>query len=155
MLQIVIIFGWLVAFGLMVHLAREAIKRRLRGRRWRKLAFRNIREFRRHHHFDHKRQRWVRSADGVVLTDEASEDRWFMLTILGWLLLVVWEAYWLSEIKNRFSESTRPWELPYPSLFIVLVVLPLAVYLFFRRRRRRRAVRLPEEAFYGKQARSH
>jgi hypothetical protein len=89
----------------------------------------------------------------VEVIDEASEDRWFMLTILGWLLFVVWEVYWLLEVEERFRNSTRPWGLPYPSLFFVLVVVPLAVCLFFRRRRMRRSARVPEEAFYGQQAR--
>ncbi|HET7384313.1 MAG TPA: hypothetical protein VFJ59_17225 [Pseudolabrys sp.] len=154
MLQIAIIIGWLVAFGLMIHLAKQAIKHRLRGRQERKLRFRKVREFIKHHHFDRKRRRWVRSVDGVEVIDEASEDYWFMLTILGWFLFVVWEVYWLSEIEERFRNSTRAWELPYPSLFVVLGVLPLAVYLFFRRRRMRQSARIPEQAFYGQQIRS-
>jgi hypothetical protein len=97
----------------------------------------------------------VRSVDGVEVIDEASEDRWFMLTILGWFLFIVWEIYWLLEVEERFHNSTRPWELPYPSLFFVLVVVPLVVYLFFRRRRMRRSARIPEGALYGQQARSH
>jgi hypothetical protein len=153
MLQIVIILGWLVAFGLVMYFAPQAIKHRLLGRRQRKLRFRKVREFIKHHHFDRKRRRWVRSVDGVEVIDEASEDHWFMLTILGWLLFVVWEVYWLFEVEERFRNSTRPWGLPYPSLFFVLVVVPLAVYLFFRRRRMRRSARVPEEAFYGQQAR--
>ena len=153
MLQIVIILGWLVAFGLVMYFAPQAIKHRLLGRRQRKLRFRKVREFIKHHHFDRKRRRWVRSVDGVEVIDEASEDHWFMLTILGWLLFVVWEVYWLLEVEERFRNSTRPWGLPYPSLFFVLVVVPLAVYLFFRRRRMRRSARVPEEAFYGQQAR--
>src|SRR5512137_122498 len=153
MLQIVVILGWLVAFGMVMCFAPQAIKHRLSGRRQRKLRFRKVREFIKHHHFDRKRRRWVRSVDGVEVIDEASEDRWFMLTILGWLLFVVWEGYWLSEIVERFSISTKPLQLPYPSLFFVLVVAPLVVYLFFRRRRMRRSARIPEEAFYGQQAR--
>ena len=154
MLQIVIILGWLVAFGMVIYFAPQAIKHRLSGRRQRKLRFRKVREFIKHHHFDRKRRRWVRSVDGVEVIDEASEDYWFMLTILGWFLFVVWEVYWLLEIVERFSVSAKPLELPYPSLFVVLVVLPLAIYLFFRRRRMRRSARIPEGAFYGQQARS-
>jgi hypothetical protein len=78
MLQIVIILGWLVAFGLVMYFAPQAIKHRLLGRRQRKLRFRKVREFIKHHHFDRKRRRWVRSVDGVEVIDEASEDRWFM-----------------------------------------------------------------------------
>jgi hypothetical protein len=141
--QIAIIIGWLVAFGLMIYLAKEAIKHRLWGRQERKLRFRKAREFRRHHHFNEKRRRWVRSVDGVNVIDEASEDRWLMLTILGWFLFVVWEIYWLLEVVERFTTSTKPLQLPYPTLFFFLVVIPLAVYLFFRRRRRRQRARVP------------
>ena len=155
MLQIAIMFGWLVAFGLVMYFAPQAIKHRLLGRRQRKLRFRKVREFIKHHHFDRKRRRWVRSVDGVEVIDEASEDRWFMLTILGWFLFVGWEIYWRLEVEERFRNSTRPWELPYPSLFFVLVVVPLVAYLFFRRRRMRRSARIPEGALYGQQARSH
>ena len=143
MLQIVIILGWLVAFGLAIHLATLALKHRLRGRHRRRQAFRELREFRRHHHFDQKQRRWVRNVDSVALIDQASEDRWFMLTFLGWLLFVVWEGYWLSEIVERFSNSTHPLQLPYVTLFFIVVVVPLAIYLFFRRQKRRRLARLP------------
>ena len=143
MLQVVIILGWLVAVGLVIYLATQALKHRLWGRHQRKLRFRKVREFRRRHYFDQKRRRWVRNVDGVVLIDVAGEDRRFMLAVLGWLLLVLWEGYWLWEIVERFSKSTHPWQLPYPSLFFVLVIVPLAIYLFFRRRRKRRSARLP------------
>jgi hypothetical protein len=143
MLQIAIILGWLIAFGLMVHLVTRALKHRQLGRKHRKLAFRKIREFRRHHHFDDKRQRWVRNADGVVIIDEANEDRRFMLALLWWLLFVPWEGYWLWEIAERFSKTTHPWQLPYVFLFFMLVVVPLAGYLFIRRRMQQGSARLP------------
>jgi len=143
MLQIAIILGWIIAFGLMVHLVTQALKHRRLGRKQRKLAFSKIREFRRHHHFDVKRQRWVRNVDGVVIIDEANEDRRFMLALLWWLLFVLWEGYWLLEIAERFSKTTHPWQLPYVFLFVMLVVVPLAGYLFIRRRIRRRSARLP------------
>jgi hypothetical protein len=143
MLQIVIILGWLLAFGLAIHLAARALKHRLLERQRRRLAFRKMREFRRHHYFDRKRRRWVRNVDGVALIDQAAEDRWFMLAFLGWLLFVLWEGYWISEIVERFRNFTHPLQLPYVTLFFILVVVPLAVYLFFRRLRRRRLARFP------------
>ena len=143
MLQIVITLGWLIAFGLMAYLVTRALKHRLLGRKQRKLAFRKTREFRRHHHFNERQQRWVRNVDGVAIIDEANEDRRFMLMIFGWLLFVPWEAYWLLEIAERFSKTTHPWQLPYVFLFFMLVVVPLAGYLFIRRRMRRRSARLP------------
>jgi hypothetical protein len=143
MLQIVIILGWILAFGLAVYLATHAIKRRLLGRRRTKSEFRRLRDFRRHHHFDEKAARWVRKVDGKQLVDEVVEDHRFNLVFFGWALFVLWEGYWFFELAQRFSETSRPLELPYFFLFFILVVLPLAVYLFFRRRLRRSARSLP------------
>ena len=142
MLNIVLILAWLIAFGLAVYLATRAVKFRLRGRQQRKLARRKIRDFTRHHRFDERQQRWVRKDDGVVLADEVIEDRRLNLVVLGWLVFVLWEGYWFWEIAQRYSETNRL-QLPYVFLFFILVVIPLAVYLFIRRRIRRSARRDP------------
>jgi len=143
MLHTVIILGWLIAFGLAVYLATHAVKRRFLGRRRRNSEFRKLRDFRRHHHFDEKGARWVRKVDGEQLIDEVAEDDRFRLIFFGWVLFVLWEGYWLFELAQRFRETSRPLQLPYVFLFFILVVLPLAVYLFFRRRLRRSAQSLP------------
>jgi hypothetical protein len=139
MLNIVLILAWLVAFGLALNLATRAVRFRLRGRQQRKLAHRKIRDFTRHHRFDERQQRWVRK-DGVVLVDEVIEDRRLNLVVVGWLVFVLWEGYWFWEIAQRYSETNRL-QLPYVFLFFILVVIPLAVYLFIRRRIRRSARR--------------
>ena len=144
MAHIMIILGWLIAVGLAVYLATQAIKRRLVGGRRRKSEFRKLREFRRRHHFDDKAQRWVRKADEVQLVDEVAEDHRFRLVLFGWILFVLWEGYWFFEVAQRFFETSRL-QLPYFLLFFLLVVLPLAVYLFFRRRFRRSAQSLPDQ----------
>ncbi|MFZ1068572.1 MAG: hypothetical protein WAN42_23975, partial [Pseudolabrys sp.] len=105
MLQIAIILAWLTALGLMIYLATQALKRRLRGGRRERLEFRKIRRFRRQHRFDEQRRRWVRKRDGVVVTTEAHEDRWFRVTIFGWLLFILWEGYWISEIVERGRDT--------------------------------------------------
>jgi hypothetical protein len=144
MLQIVIILGWLIALGLMMYLGTQAVKRRLFGRQKRKLAFRKIRQFRRHHHFDEKGQQWLRKADGMALVDEAHEDRRLTLVFVGWTLLVLWEGYWFWEIAERVHNAAGGrLDLPIVFLFFILVVFPLAVYLFFRRRLRRSAQLMP------------
>jgi hypothetical protein len=145
MLQFAIIFAWLIALGLAAYLVTQAIRRRLLGRQRRRSEFRKLREFRRHHRFDQKAERWVRKVDGTKVIDEVAEDRRFRLIFFGSILFVLWEGYWLSEVSQRFSESTRPFQLPYVLLFFILVVLPFAVYLFFRRRLRRSAQSLPTE----------
>lgn len=145
MLQIGIILGWLIALGLAAYLATHAIRRRLLGRQRRWFEFRKLRKFRRHHRFDQKAQQWVRKADGARIIDEVAEDRRFRFLFFGLILLVLWEGYWLLEIVQRLSETTRKFELPYVFLFFILVVLPIAVYLFFRRRLRRSDQSLPTE----------
>jgi len=93
MLQIAFILAWLAALGLMIYLATQALKRRLRGSRRERLESRTIRRFRRQHRFDEQRRRWVRKRDGVIVTTEAHEDRWFRVTVFGWLLFILWEGY--------------------------------------------------------------
>src|SRR5262245_36587034 len=89
--------------------------------------------------FDEKQQYWVRNVDQVPLIDESVRDRRFYITLWGWLLFILWEAYWLWEIRARFVETGRL-QLPYVFLFFVLVVVPLAWYLFLRRKLRRLAM---------------
>jgi hypothetical protein len=141
MLNIMLILAWIVAFGLATYLAMRAVKFRLRGRQQRKVAHRKLRDFTRHHRFDERQQRWVRK-DGVVLVDEVIEDRRLTLVVVGLLAFVLWEGYWIWEIAQRYSETHRL-QLPYVFLFFILVVIPLAVYLFIRRRIRRSMRRGP------------
>src|SRR5262249_1412716 len=90
--HIVIIFIWLIAFALAVHLAIRAMKHRLWGRQERRRVLKSSREFRRHHHFDEKQQYWVRNVDQVPLIDDSVRDRRFYITFWGWLLFILWEA---------------------------------------------------------------
>jgi hypothetical protein len=142
MLQIVILLGWVLALGLVVFLATESFRHRRWGRQRRKRAFRKLRRFKKYHHFDPKLGRWVRNDDGSVLVDEAGDDRRLVLILVGCLLLIVWEGYWISEIVERFSRATHPLQLPYGFLLLMLVGVPLGVYLYLRRRLRRSA-RIP------------
>jgi hypothetical protein len=144
MLHLVIILAWPVAFGLAVYLAIRVIKHRLWGQQKRKQVLKKIREFRKHHHFDEKRRYWVRNVDQVALIDESVNDRRFYLTFLGWLLFILWEGYWLLEIREQFVSIGRL-QLPYMFLFLILFVVPLAWYLFLRRKLRRLAI-IPMDA---------
>ena len=78
----------------------------------------------------------------MVLVDEVIEDRRLNLVVVGLLAFVLWEGYWIWEIAQRYSETHRL-QLPYVFLFFILVVIPLAVYLFIRRRIRRSMRRGP------------
>jgi len=135
MLYIVIILAWLIALSLAVYLASTAIKRRLSGRKERKRAQKRAKEFRRTHHFDEKRRYWVRNVDQVALNNHSVEDRRIFLTVVGWLLFILWEGYWVLEIREQYIARGRL-ELPYVFLFFIMVVVPLAWYFFLRRKLR-------------------
>jgi hypothetical protein len=139
MLHIAIVLAWPIAFALAVYLATRAMKHRQWGRQERRRVLKRSREFRRQHHFDEKQQYWVRNVDQVPLIDDSVRDRRFYITFWGWLLFILWEAYWLWEIRARFVETGRL-QLPYVFLFFILVVVPLAWYLFLRRKLRRLAM---------------
>jgi hypothetical protein len=139
MLHIAIVLAWPIAFALAVYLATRAMKHRLWGRQERRRVLKRSREFRRQHHFDEKQQYWVRNVDQVPLIDDSVRDRRFYITFWGWLLFILWEAYWLWEIRARFVDTGRL-QLPYVFLFFILVVVPLAWYLFLRRKLRRLAM---------------
>ena len=139
MLQIGLVVAWLIALSLAIHLAIKAIKARLLGRRERRQALKTAREFRKNHHFDPKQKRWVRNVDRVALIDHSAEDRRIFLIVIGWLLFILWEGYWVLEIREQYVAKGRL-ELPYVFLFFMLVGVPLALYLFLRRKLRRTAI---------------
>ena len=139
MLQLGLVVAWLIALSLAIHLATKAIKARLLGRRVRKQALKTAREFRKNHHFDPKQKQWVRNVDQVALIDHSAGDRRIFLIFIFWLLIILWEGYWVSEIYEQYVARGRL-ELPYVFLFFMVVVVPLALYSFLRRRLRRVAI---------------
>ena len=139
MLQIGLLIAWLIALSLAIHLATQAIKARLLSRREKKHALRTAQEFRKNHHFDPKQKRWVRNVDRVALIDHSAEDRRIFLIVIGGLLFILWEGYWVLEIREQYVARGRL-ELPYVFLFFMLVGVPLALYLFLRRKLRRAAI---------------
>ena len=139
MLQIGLVVAWLIALSLAIHLATKAIKARLLGRRQRRQALKTAREFRKNHHFDPKQKHWVRNVDQVALIDHSAGDRRIFLIFIFWLLLILWEGYWVSEIYEQYVARGRL-ELPYVFLFFMVVVVPLALYSFLRRKLRRVAI---------------
>jgi hypothetical protein len=134
MLYIGIVLAWLIALSLAVYLASTAIKRRLSGRKERKRGQKRAKEFS-NHRFDEKRRCWVRNVDQVALIDHSGEDRGIFLTVVSWLLFILWEGYWVLEIREQYIARGRL-ELPYVFLFFIMVVVPLAWYLFLRRKLR-------------------
>ena len=142
MLNILIIIGWLFAICLMLYLAKELVKDRFHKRRERKLAIRNAIRARRREQFMENRRRWAEINTGVIQPRPAEaaanverRDRQNQ-KLFGWMVLLLWQGYWVVEIVDQFKKSDTPLQLPYFFLFMVMVVIPYCIYWFSRRRRR-------------------
>jgi hypothetical protein len=149
MLYIIIIIGWVITFGCFVYLAPQAIKHRLFYEDQKKVTNKKFLGLRRRHQFDERSQKSVQNLDGAVppkasealpkeseALQKASEAsvryRRRRVALFEFLMLLLWEAFWISEIAERFSESSKPFQLPYFFLFVVLFGFPLAVHLYLR-----------------------
>ena len=126
-MPILIILGWLVVFGCFFYLATDAGRNRLHRRREKKAAARKIHEFKKYHHYDEKRGKWVRNRDGVALPD-ASDDFRRSVTPFGYLILVLWEIFWVAEI----AAAPRLSQIPFFFLLVMMVGIPLAVRMLSR-----------------------
>ena len=138
MLYIIIIIGWIITFGCFVYLAPQAVKHRLFYEE-KKATSRKFWGLRRRHQFGERSQKSVQKLDEAVLpkANEASEAseasgryRRRRIALFEFVMLLLWEGFWISEIAQRFSESSNPFQLPYFFLFVVLFGFPLAVHLY-------------------------
>jgi len=142
MLNILIIVGWLLAICCMIYLAKELVKDRFRARSERKLAIRNAIRARRREQFMENRRRWAEINTGVIQARPAEAqailDRRQKQNqrLFGWVVLLLWQGYWVVEILDQFKKSDNPLQLPYFFLFTVMVVIPYSVYWFSGRRKR-------------------
>jgi Ca2+/Na+ antiporter len=142
MLNILIIIGWLLAILCMLYLAKELVKDRVHARRERKVAIRNAIRTKRREQFMENRRRWAEINTGVIQSRPAEaaaniERRQKQnQRLFGWVVLLLWEGYWIVEILDQFKKSDKPLQLPYFFLFVVMVVLPYSVYWFATRRSR-------------------
>src|SRR5262245_10978553 len=151
MLNIVIIIGWLLAIGCMSYLAKELVRDRIHARRERKLAIRNAIRARRREQFMENRRRWTEINTGVIQARPAEaaaklERRQKQnQRLFGWMVLLLWQGYWIMEILDQFRKSDTPLQLPYFFLFVVMVVIPYSVYWFSTRKSRRERRRMDRE----------
>lgn len=142
MLNMLIIIGWLLAIGLMLYLAKELVKDRFHRRRERKLAIKNAIRARRREQFMENRRRWAEINTGVIQPRPAEAQADFERRqrqnqrLFGWIVLLLWQGYWVVEILDQFKKSDTPLQLPYFFLFVMMVVVPYSIYWFARRRRR-------------------
>jgi hypothetical protein len=151
MLNVLIIVGWLLAILCMLYLAKELVKDRFHARRERKLAIRNAIRARRREQFMENRRRWAEINTGVIQPRPAEAqavlDRRQKQNqrLFGWVVLLLWQGYWVVEIVDQFKKSDKPLQLPYFFLFVMMVVIPYSIY-WFSRRRGRRARRASDQA---------
>ena len=133
MLYIIIVIGWVITFGCFVYLAPQALKHRLSYEDQKKVTIRKFWGLRKRHQFSESRRKSVQILDGAVLPKEneaSGRYRRRRIALFEFLMLLVWEAFWISEIAERFSESSNPFQLPYFFLFVVLFGFPLAIHLY-------------------------
>ena len=142
MLNILIIVGWLLAICLMLYLTKELVKDRFHRRRERKLAIRNAIRAKRREQFMENRRRWAEINTGVIQPRPAEAAAYAQRRqkqnqkLFGWMVLLLWQGYWIVEILDQFRKSDHPLQLPYFFLFVVMVVIPYSVYWFSTRKSR-------------------
>jgi hypothetical protein len=143
MLNFLIIAGWLLAILCMLYLAKELMKDRFHARRARKLAIRNAIRAQRREQFMENRRRWAEINTGVIQARPAEAQAAFdrrqkqNQRLFGWVVLLLWQGYWMVEIIDQFKKSDKPLQLPYFFLFVMMVVIPYSIYWYSRRRGRR------------------
>jgi Ca2+/Na+ antiporter len=151
MLNILIIIGWLLAICCMLYLAKELVKDRFHARRERKLAIRNAIRARRREQFMENRRRWMELNTGVIQPRPAEAaakiDRRQRQNqrLFGWMILLLWQGYWIVEILDQFRKSDKPLQLPYFFLFVMMVVIPYSIYWFASRKNRLARRRLGQD----------
>jgi hypothetical protein len=126
-MPLLIILGWLIFVGCTIYLAMDVAKNRLYERRAMKVAAKKIKNFKKHHHYDEKRGQWVRKRDGVVLAD-ASGDAERHVMPFSYLMLVLWEMFWVVEIVM----APRLSQIPYLFLLVMMIGVPLTFLMLLR-----------------------
>ena len=151
MFNILIIIGWLLAICCMIYLAKELVRDRIHARRERKIAIRNAMRARRREQFMENRRRWTEINTGVIqprpaeAAAKAERRQKQNQRLFGWMVLLLWQGYWIVEILDQFRKSDHPLQLPYFFLFMVMIVIPYCVYWFSSRKSRLARRRMDRE----------
>ena len=75
----------------------------------------------------------IETAEAQAILDRRQKQN---QRLFGWVVLLLWQGYWVVEILDQFKKSDNPLQLPYFFLFTVMVVIPYSVYWFSGRRKR-------------------
>ena len=151
MFNVLIIVGWLLAICCMIYLAKELVRDRIHARRERKIAIRNAMRARRREQFMENRRRWTEINTGVIqprpaeAAAKAERRQKQNQRLFGWMVLLLWQGYWIVEILDQFRKSDHPLQLPYFFLFMVMIVIPYCVYWFSSRKSRLARRRMDRE----------
>src|ERR1041384_5119073 len=127
MAQIFLIGGWLLAILCIALLAKDLIKaRRLTN---------PARAERRRRRLWLWRRRSVTQQPVIVedpaVTDDVNIRPW--IRPAGVVAFLLWEAFWISEIFERSSQTDRPLQLPYVFLLVVMIGIPAGAYYLSRK----------------------
>ena len=123
--QILIIVGWLFAFGCLLYLAVESLKISI---------------------FAAAPKQARTGGDKITLAQSRRHLTKRVLNFprgvgpFGYVLLVLWEGYWILDVADRFAKAATPLKSQLPYYFFLLFVtvgIPLAAYLAARRLLRR------------------
>jgi hypothetical protein len=126
-MPILIILGWLIIFGCLIYLATDVARNRFYDRRARKAAAKRIQYFKKHHYYDEERKKWVRKRDSVAYPDASDESQGNVIRF-GYLMLVLWELFWVVEVAT----APRLSQIPYLFLLVMMIGLPLALRALLR-----------------------
>jgi len=127
---VLLIFVWLIAFTCLLFLIVSAVKRwfsrsRHRKRERRAQRFAGLAE----------RLQRRRQVEAPVHEPDFVDNIDFRrgLKTVGWIAFILWEAFWISEIAERFARDPHPLQLPYFFLLVVMVGVPVTVYYGVRK----------------------
>jgi len=127
---VLLMFVWLIAITCLIFLIVSGVKRWFSRSRDRKRERRAQRFARLAERFRRRRQ-MDRPAPEPDFVDNIDFRRG--LKTVGWIAFILWEAFWISEIAERFARDPHPLQLPYFFLLVVMVGVPVAVYYGVRK----------------------
>ena len=62
--------------------------------------------------------------DQVALIDHSAENHRIFIIVVGWLLFVLWEGYWVLEIREQYVTRGR---LELPCVFLLFMRVDVQV----------------------------
>ena len=131
MAHVLLIAGWIFAILCMAALACDVFRAR-RAKRSTPVVRERRRWLRRWQSIENEPTQSVLEAiDASAAETDFKLRPW--IRPAGFIAFLLWEAFWISEIFERSSQTDRPLQLPYVFLFIMMVGIPAAAYFLSRK----------------------